>query len=94
MNLASFVDELIKVGAMNALMKVGGEADVSSDAGSSDQPASMVGSSPFPDALRVVPARVSTRLAETFDHPSAIESGDLGSVTSATAPIDGDADSP
>jgi hypothetical protein len=90
MNLVSFVDELVKLGAVRSLIKSAGEIDSTSNVNSSDPPATIMGGGGVPSSLRVVPEKASTRLPESVDTPSEIVAGSLGSVTGAKAPIDRD----
>lgn len=90
MNLISFTDELIKLGAGRTLLKRASEIDASSSTNSAEPPAGMMGGGAIPPALRIVPERSATRLPLAVDHESQIEPGALGGVTSAKAPIDRD----
>jgi len=90
MNLASFVDELIKLGTTDVMAKLAGEIEATSTDASSSAPEAMMGTGATPPALRIIPKRAASRLSETYDGPSLIEPGTLGSVTSSTAPLDRD----
>lgn len=81
MNLLSFVDELVKVGAVRPMYKraMGGLE--------SEPPAGMMDSGPVPPVKRLVPAEASTRI-ETAHLPVAIKPGSFGRVEGARHPID------
>jgi hypothetical protein len=87
MNLASFIDELIKI---SCLTKHAREIDATSNVNSAEPPAAIMGSGAVPPSLRVVPERASTRLPDAVDVPSQIVPGSLGAVTPAVSPIDKD----
>lgn len=80
MNLLSFVDELVKVGAMHPLYK---KAE-----GSDDAPAGMMDHSAPPPAIELDPADATTRLPRTAHLMAAVRGGSLGGVTSPRHPID------
>jgi hypothetical protein len=90
MNLVSFIDELVKLGAARSLIKRAGEADATSNVNSSEPPATIMGGGAVPMALRVVPEKASTRLPDSVDVPSQIVAGSLGDVSGAKYPIDRD----
>jgi hypothetical protein len=90
MNLVSFVDELVKLGAARTLFKRAGEVDSTSNVNTVEPPTSIMGGGAVPMALRVVPEKASTRLPESVDVPSQIVAGALGGVTGAKEPIDRD----
>lgn len=81
MNLLSFVDELVKVGAIDCLYKRG------ADIATSEIPAGMMDTAPTPFAQRLVPDEAGSRL-DTTAQPSIVESGMLGSTSGAKKPID------
>ena len=90
MNLVSFVDELVKIGAVRGLIKRSGEIDATSNVNSVEPPAAIMGGGAVPPSLRIVPERAATRLPNSEDVPSLIIAGALGGVTGAKAPIDQD----
>ena len=90
MNLASFVDELVKIGGLRALTKRAGEIDSTSNVNSVEPPMGIMGGGSVPASLRVVPERAATRLPHADDFESQIEAGSLGDVTGAKSPIDQD----
>jgi hypothetical protein len=81
MNIVSFIDELVKIGAAKVFVKnaemVGAEAHHG-----------MVGDSPMPDHTEVFPHDVRTRLPITATTTSFIVPGALGNVDEAKEPID------
>jgi hypothetical protein len=83
MNKMSFVDELVKVGAMRCLLKR------ASDVNTIDVPEGMMSNAPTPDAIRLHPDQAATRLPATAHLMSSLDMpGMLGSVTQAVDPID------
>jgi len=88
MNLVSFVDELVKVGAMDPLLKRAAEDESSSSMNTNTAPAGMVGEGAVPRALRLVPGRATTRLGDDSGVVSQIVAGAQGAVTGSRDPID------
>lgn len=80
MNMISFIDELVKLGAGRVLVK---DAATTSEA-----PEGMVGVDSVPDSDDVWPHDVRTRLPETARGVSQIAPGELGPVSLAKEPID------
>jgi len=83
MNLVSFVDELVKLSALNPLVK-----HAEDGGGSASAPGGMVGSGGTPDSIDVFPGRASTRIPLTHDATTTVRPGQLGSITGAKEPID------
>lgn len=81
MNLISFIDELVKIGATKCLVKR------SADVAMSDPPAGMMDPSAPPPVKRVAPDESSTRLLNNH-LPSQIKPGALGPTAESTRPID------
>lgn len=90
MNLVSFIDELVKLGAARSLFKTGADIHSTSNVNSVEPPSSIMGGGAVPMAHRIVPEKASTRVPDTFDIPSQITPGSLGGVTGSKAPIDRD----
>lgn len=89
MNLISFADELVKVGALRPLLEkhaYGGDA--AHDTTTVDIPHSMMGSGAVPESIRVAPDEAATRLPRTAHRPSIVQSGHIGEVAQAKDPID------
>ena len=85
MDLVSFVDELVKIGAMDCLRK---RAD---DAGSThtiDAPAGLMDTGPIPPQVFVAPYQAATRLPQTAHLAPTVEAGQLGGVTYPRDPVD------
>jgi hypothetical protein len=82
MNLISFVDELVKVGAVRCLIKRSADISMGIPDGV------MNGASP-PPSKTVMPDDASTRLAPT-NMQSGIKPGSIGDVGLSKAPIDRD----
>lgn len=81
MNLTSFVDELVKVGAVTCLYKRAADIDTVI-------PAALMDPAPAPPTKRVAPDEASTRVSNAH-LPSALGTpGRLGAVTTAKEPID------
>lgn len=81
MNRISFVDELVKVGAIRCLYKRATDLDATI-------PEALMSSGPVPDSKRVVPDEASTRV-DNAHLPSVLGTpGRLGDVTVAKKPID------
>lgn len=78
---ASFLDELLKVGAARCLLK---SAD---DINTVDIPHGMIGSAASPESDRVVPDEAATRMQGSHASP-VVEVGRLGSTTPSRNPID------
>jgi hypothetical protein len=93
MNLVSFVDELVKLGAGRQLLKraYGGPNDgdgAGNDANTVDVPHGMMGADSPPPSDRVSPSEASTRLPLTYHLPSTVQSGNQGDITEPKDPID------
>lgn len=81
MNLFSFADELMKVGAMDPIIQ--------KHAGGENMPSGLVGSDPMPaEADLIRPDEVSSRLPRTVSLKPAIVAATLGTVSQAKDPID------
>jgi hypothetical protein len=87
MNLISFVDELVKLGAVRPLIR---KLAADGDSEAVDIPQGMMSSEPVPDSDRVHPAEAATRLPATAHLEPEIETGHLGKVTEPKHPIDRD----
>lgn len=81
MNLLSFVDELVKVGAMRCLYKGAADLDMAG------APEGLMSSAAAPPGLRVFPDEVATRVRNAH-LPSIISVGQFGKVTPSSRPID------
>jgi len=88
MNLVSFVDELVKLSAVNAMVKRAMETETSSSMNTNSAPAGMMGAGAVPYALVSIPGRASSRIGNERDVVSQIVAGAQGSVTGARDPID------
>lgn len=85
---ASFLDELLKLGAARSLVKSAyGGGDSSGDINTVDIPHGMIGSEPMPEVDRVAPDEAGTRL-QASAVPSQIKPGILGKVSPSRQPID------
>jgi len=85
MNLASFADELVKVGAAKTLVrKIASSQDVTTI----DTPDGMMSASSPPPALTHRPDDASTRVPRAMKTAPMIVSGTLGPVAVAKDPID------
>lgn len=84
MNLVSFVDELVKVGAMRCLYKQADDGEVNT----ADVPHGMMSHDPMPASIRVDPASAATRLPNSARSPVAVLSGLLGPIALSRNPID------
>jgi len=87
MNLLSFVDELMKVGATRPILEkqaFGNDHEVNT----ADIPSGMADTGSPPPNLDPKPDDVGTRLRETAHLPSTVPSGEIGGVTSPKDPID------
>lgn len=84
MNLVSFVDELVKVGAMDCLYKRADDSEVTTE----DVPHMMLSNDPMPPTDRLHPAEAATRLPLTAGGIASIVPGTLGPVAGARNPID------
>ena len=80
MNKLSFLDELLKIGAMKPINKMASLLG--------EPPAGMMDPEPAPEAIEVEPASAITRLPETAALPSQNTPGTLGKVTAPQEPID------
>jgi hypothetical protein len=80
MNLYSFADELMKIGAMDPLMD--------KHAQNESMPTGMVGSDPMPETLLLRPDEAASRVPLTATLPPAVSAGTLGRITQATSPVD------
>lgn len=92
MNLVSFVDELVKLGAIRPLIRKfasGGDGD-QGRIESVDIPHGMMSPEPVPDSIYTHPAMAATRLPATGHTQGSIEPGNLGGVTEPKHPIDED----
>lgn len=78
MNLFSFVDELMKVGAMDPIIHKH----------ASDAPVGLEGSESMPPSDLLRPDEASSRLPKTTSFKSVVDSGNLGKVEQAKNPID------
>jgi hypothetical protein len=85
MNLLSFVDELMKVGAMEPLIRKHADAG---DAPTVDIPQSLMGSGAVPTNINPKPDEASTRLRQTGHLTPAIGAATLGPVLLSRDPID------
>jgi hypothetical protein len=85
MNLLAFVDELVKVGAMQCLYKRAADVD------NSQAPEGLMRGGAIPPGIRIKPDEASSR-TNTSHLPSAIQPGSLGSTSPAKAPIDQERD--
>ena len=80
MNLGSFVDELMKVGAMDPIKK---HASTTVDV-----PSSMMDNGLVPESIDVRPDEAGSRLPRTGHLPPQVDGGNLGQVAQAKDPID------
>ena len=83
MNMSSFLDELVKVGAGRILVKRSSDS-----VNTTDIPSGMMGDGYVPPAMDVMPQYAETRLPNTAQRPSQVPMGTLGGVTEAKNPID------
>ena len=89
MNLISFVDELVKLGAGHQLVKRAYDGlEGTGDVHMIDVPQGLMDSEGPPAAIRVAPDEAATRLPGTSHLPSHVPEGTLGGVTTAKDPID------
>jgi hypothetical protein len=81
MNLLSFVDELVKVGAVSCMYKRG--ADITN----TEIPAAMMSPDHPPPFHRLAPDEAATRLPNA-GLPSQVQTGTLGTSSGAKDPVD------
>lgn len=80
MNKLSFLDELLKIGAMKPMNKIATLIG--------NPPAGMMDPEPAPEAIELEPDNASTHLPRTAKLPSQNTPGTLGNVTAPQEPID------
>jgi hypothetical protein len=83
-NPVSFVDELVKVGALDCLFKRADDGQINAG----DIPHAMMSPGPTPVSIYLNPAQAATRLPLTAASPIAVVPGRLGPVAAAKDPID------
>lgn len=79
MNLFSFTDELMKISAVDALVK---------KHASSSLPTGMVGDETMPESDLVRPDEVSSRIPLTVNTKPQVAAGLLGAISVANHPVD------
>jgi hypothetical protein len=84
MNLLSFVDELVKVGAMGCLYKRADDGEINA----SEIPHGMMSPGVTPPSILLNPALAGTRLPLTAASPISVEPGQLGALATTREPID------
>lgn len=87
MNMLSFVDELMKIGAMHPIIEKHAFAE-GHDTTTVDVPHSMMGAGPVPPSINTRPDEAGTRLPRTGRLMPQVRAGELGGVAQAKDPID------
>lgn len=90
MNLLSFLDELVKVGSFEKIIRkhaAGGDGD-QGNVNTVDVPEGMMDTGASPPAININPAEANTRIPLTASRKPLVESGHLGGVSQAKDPID------